>query len=161
MTIDSGGLGAEGQEGLEGGDSHGGRGGRGGQGGMGIAGPRGPKGEAAVAPLILRHITKVFLVQLAGVVLALWLSWSAVGKASEVGVRNCEAGNTRSQVQLEDFAETARMTASLDLERLFGIDAETAAEFRALSLSNAQRRIERLPFLDCKTGERVPPPPMR
>lgn len=128
---------------------------------LGPRGERGPKGEAAVAPLILRNITKVFLIQLAGVVLALWLSWSAVQDASEVGRDFCHAGNERSQVQMEDFADTARMTASLDLERLFGIDAETAAEFRALSAANARRRIERLPFLDCNTGERIPAPPMR
>ena len=128
---------------------------------LGPRGERGPKGEAAVAPLILRNITKVFLLQLSGVVLALWMAWSAVQDASEVGRDVCQAGNERSQVQMEDFAETARMTASLDLERLFGIDAETAAEFRSLSAANAQRRIERLPFLDCKTGGRIPAPPMR
>ena len=113
------------------------------------------------APFILRNITKAFLIQLAGALLSLWMAWSAIQEAREVAVSHCIAGNERSRLQLEDFADSARMTASLDLERLLGVDAAGAAEIRAITAERTQRRIERLPFLDCKTGKRTPPPPIR
>lgn len=79
-------------------------------------------------------------------------------QAKDERMAQCEAGNTRSQIQKEDLETTAAQTENLDIERLLGLTPETAAEVRRVSRENAERRILALPFLDCRTGKKLPPP---
>lgn len=130
-------------------------------GATGQPGERGPRGTG-YSSWLTRNITRAYLLLWAGVLLSLVLSAFLYGRAldeiTDKARRQCEAGNVRSDVQREDFLESARQTQRLDLEKLLGITADQAAEFRRLSAENAERRIARLPYLNCRTGERVPPP---
>lgn len=82
-----------------------------------------------------------------------------IDRVNRVASIDCQAGNERSDLQREDFFENIRQTETLDLGRLFGIDEEQVKEFRRLSRESAERRIARLPYVDCLTGEKVSPPP--
>ena len=112
---------------------------------------------------VVRHAAAAYLILAVGVVLAIVLTNVRFDQANDYtndrATEACEAGNQRSAVQVEDLKESARQIQTLDIEKLFGIDAEAAAEFRRLSAENTHRRILRIPFLNCETGERVPAHP--
>lgn len=130
----------------------------------GIQGKTGERGETGprYTSWLTRHVVKAYVMLWAGLVLSFALSAFLYGRAlddvSAKARRQCEAGNVRSEVQREDLMESAAQTQMVDLERLFGIGPEQAAEFRRLTDETTERRISRLPYLDCATGQRVPAP---
>ena len=124
----------------------------------GATGQRGP----GYSSWITRHILQAYVLLWIGVMLSFILTAFLYSRAlEEISLkarRQCEAGNTRSLLQRDDYRESAQRTQQLDLERLLGIDTATAAEIRRISLESADRRMANLPYFDCITGKRVPPP---
>lgn len=112
---------------------------------------------------VIRHAaaayTLLFIGVLAAFILTVTLFDQAGDEIRERAIAGCHAANERSAISAEDFAESARQVQILDIEKLFGIDAATAAEFRRISLENATRRISRLPYFNCETGKRISAPP--
>ena len=133
----------------------------------GITGQRGQTGHTGAqgpgySSWLTRHVTAAYGLLLLGVVLAFIFSAVRFDQATDQIDRkareSCEAGNTRSQIQKEDFETTAAMTQEPGLlERLLGLTPEAADEVRRVSRENTDRRIAALPFLDCRTGERIHP----
>lgn len=158
---EEGGLGAEGQEGALGEEAHGGRGGRGGQGGQGRKGEPGEAGPA-YSSWLTRHVMVAYLILFLGVVMSFAVSGVLYGRAIDRidgTIRaNCEAGNERTLIQRDDLLDSRRQIAAADLTAVLGLTAEQAVEYRRLSNESIDRRLERLPYLDCSTGNRIPIP---
>ena len=127
----------------------------------GAKGERGPRGRAH-SSFLTRNALKAYVFLLVGTIASFILSGVLYGRTTDEinrrAVETCEAGNLRSDLQREDLLDSVAQTNRLDISRLFGVDAATADEFRRLAKENADRRIARLPYIDCHTGERVPPP---
>lgn len=143
---------------------HGGAGGTGGAGGVGTpgqTGPRGPRG-AQYSSWLTRNVLAAYLLLACGVIAAFaTIGYNASSTTERIETKfrmGCEAGNDRSRLQEEDYRESADQLDKLDLQRLFNIGPEQVAEFRRLSRESTERRIAALPYLDCRTGQRIPGP---
>lgn len=135
-----------------------------GQDGTGIKGDRGETGKMgpAYTSFITRNLARVYIINTLAVILSFLVMGvvfdAIIARVDRVATVNCEAGNDRSNIQKEDLLENIQQTKAVDLKTLFGIDDEQVAEFRRLSEENSLRRIARLPYINCKTGEKVPIP---
>lgn len=111
---------------------------------------------------LIRNVVKAYGILALGVILSFAVTGYTTARTTAQIERDtrasCEAGNQRSRLQLEDYVESAAQLQRADLEELFGVGPEQAAEFRRLGAESTARRIAAVPFIDCKTGERVPPP---
>lgn len=72
-------------------------------------------------------------------------------------LKNCQANNVQSFVQLDDLNESQRQLLTFDLTKLLGTPPERVGELRAAATANYQRRILGLAFQDCRTGDFLPP----
>lgn len=113
-------------------------------------------------PWVVRKARDAYLLLLLGVVLSFVLSGIIYGRFTgqihRQTVTNCQAGNERSDLQREDILDQRRQLESADLVALLGVTPEQADNVRRLSLEASQRRMDRLPYVDCRTGKRLPPP---
>lgn len=111
---------------------------------------------------LTRNVVKAYAILALGVILSFAVTGYTNARIThriESKFRaGCEAGNQRSRLQLEDYAESAAQLERIDLEKLFGVGPEQAAEFRRLGAESTARRVAAVPFIDCRTGKRVPPP---
>lgn len=130
----------------------------------GIQGARGPRAST----FITRNLVVLFLLITAGNILsfvAIGVTDSrnnervaaAIDYTNEKAREFCEAGNARSRILSDDYTESRRQAEQTDLVALLGITPEQADELRRITLENVERRIAALPFLDCETGEGIPP----
>lgn len=131
------------------------------EGPQGDPGEQGPQGER-YSSWITRNAVKAYCILAAGLILAVGMMAYGFDRTTKridrVAAEACKSGNLRSDLQRDDFLESQKMTQTLDLANLLGITAEQEAEFRRLSRESTERRIARLPYVNCKTGERLYPP---
>ncbi len=135
----------------------------------GEEGRRGRIGETgATGPAynswLTRNVTRAYVVLCVGFILSLIFT---VGKFDNVAediqksaLSNCQAGNERTLLERESLLESQRQTENFDLEQLLGLSKAQAEEVRRISRRNIQDRLNRLPYLDCVTGERTTLPPL-
>lgn len=126
-------------------------------GGLGPVGPMGP----AYSSWLTRNVVKAYLILAVGVVAAFltmgFVFDNVVDRINRGALIDCKAGNDRSDLQKEDLLESLKQIESIDIRRLFGIDEQQASEFRRLSRETTQKRMDRLPYIDCATGKQVRP----
>lgn len=128
----------------------------------GEEGKQGPMGPA-YSSWLTRNLLKAYLIPLILSIIAfavMGVGFERVtNRIEKVARTNCVAGNDRSLIQRDDILDGMRQTDAVDLGKLFNIDEEQVAEFRRLSKETAERRLARIPFIDCHTGERLSSPP--
>lgn len=110
---------------------------------------------------LVAHVLRAYLILLLGVALAfiftLYRTNASDRHITEVAMVSCEAGNQRSQITKEDLIDSQKRLEQLDLEKLLGIPPEQVEEVRRISKESNDRRIARLPYVDCKTGKQISP----
>lgn len=120
-----------------------------------------PVVPVARLPWLTRHTLAAYGLLVLGVVLSFALSGIIYGRFTDQIHRqtlvNCQAGNERSDLQREDILDQRRQLENADLVTLLGVTPEQADNVRRLSLESSQRRLDRLPYVDCRTGKRLPP----
>lgn len=119
-------------------------------------------GERSFLAWFAKNVAKAYVVLCIGVVLSFVVSGvlydRAVDRIDAQARANCEAGNERTQLQKEDLIESRRQLDAADLTVVLGLSPAQAEQTRRLAAESSDRRLARLPFLDCSTGKRIPVP---
>lgn len=121
-----------------------------------------PAVPVARLPWLARNAMAAYGLLVLGVVLSFALSGIIYGRFTDrvkhQAAVNCQAGNDRSDVQREDILDSRRQLEAADLVALLGVTPEQADNLRRQSLEASDRRLARLPYVDCRTNKRIPPP---
>lgn len=132
---------------------------RGKKGDTGDTGVRGEMGPA-YSSWVTRHVLMAYLMVVIGTILSfvltVYLFNRTLDEVDHRAKQNCEAGNKRSALQVEDFRSTRQQTINLDIGRLLGISPADVDEVRRITIENSNRRIASVPFVDCSTGKPLP-----
>lgn len=127
---------------------------RGEKGDHGQQGEQGEQGETSYTPLVLRHITAVFI--------ALLLMVGLNAAFTEFRYRQlCKAGNARSDVARNQIIEQRIRTEAFDFKAIVNLPepqkTELADAAKAHALATADYNANKIPYVNCSTGRIKPP----
>lgn len=119
-------------------------------------------GERSFPAWFARNVATAYVALCLGVVLSFIVTGvlydRAVNRINNQARADCEAGNERTQLQKEDLIDARRQIDAVDLTVVIGLSEQQSAEYRRLAFDSIDRRMSRLPFIDCSTGKRIPNP---
>lgn len=138
----------------------------GGVGLQGASGKQGPRG-APYESWLTRHVVSAYLLMALGVVVSIAVASYALTESTDrldVKARElCAAGNLRSDLQRTVFIEGRDRTAKFDFRSIINEPeperTRLAEQLKRESIEASDRNISRVPYVDCATGKRIPPPP--